>query len=60
MVALLMGGERAVCYPGDPRHSMGQSAFAGPTRLTYRNGRFEPDAGFETLFDWAVDFPVLG
>ena len=30
--------------------------FPGPTRLTYRNKRFEPARGFESLFDRAPGF----
>jgi 8-oxo-dGTP pyrophosphatase MutT (NUDIX family) len=43
-------GERVLCYPGDPRHSIGVRAMPGPTRLRYRNKRFEPDGGFSALF----------
>jgi len=42
-------GERVICYPGDPRHSVAQRALPGPTRVFYRNRRFEPAAGFEAL-----------
>jgi 8-oxo-dGTP pyrophosphatase MutT (NUDIX family) len=42
--------ERTVCYPGDPQHPVAERAMPGPTRLHYRNRRFEPDAGFEALF----------
>lgn len=43
-------GERILCYPGDLRHSVAARALPGPTRLRYRNGRFEPMDGFEALF----------
>ncbi len=43
-------GNRVICYPGDARHSVREQALPGPTRLSYRNRRFEPDAGFEALF----------
>lgn len=43
-------GQRVICYPGDSRHSVREQALPGPTRLRYRNRRFEPDAGFEALF----------
>ncbi len=43
-------GARVICYPGDARHSVREQALPGPTRLCYRNKRFEPDAGFEALF----------
>jgi 8-oxo-dGTP pyrophosphatase MutT (NUDIX family) len=43
-------GSRVICYPGDARHSVRDQALPGPTRLRYRNKRFEPDDGFEALF----------
>lgn len=43
-------GTRVLCYPGDPAHSVGQRALPGVSRLLYRNKRFEPVAGFESLF----------
>ena len=43
-------GERVICYPGDPRHSIATRALPGPTRLRLRNQRFEPVDGFEALF----------
>lgn len=42
-------GQRAVCYPGDARHSVAMRAWPGPTRLIYRNQRFEPEGGLEAL-----------
>ena len=45
------GGHRVTCYPGDPRHSDPQPAWEGPTRLTFRNGRFEPDGGLDALLN---------
>lgn len=44
-------GARTMCYPGDERHSVRERALPGPTRLHYRNRRFEPVGGFEALFD---------
>jgi 8-oxo-dGTP pyrophosphatase MutT (NUDIX family) len=44
------GGERVICYPGDERHTVREAALPGPTRLFYRNRRFEPLSGFEGLF----------
>lgn len=44
-------GMRVVCYPGDPMHPVRERALAGPTRLHYRDKRFEPDGGFDGLFD---------
>ena len=46
-----IGGQRVVCYPGDPKHPVRQAAWRGPTRMTYRNGRFEPDGGLQALLD---------
>ena len=43
-------GGRVICYPGDERHSVRERAMPGPTRLRYRNKRFEPEGGFEALF----------
>jgi hypothetical protein len=43
-------GERVLCYPGDPRHSLSTRAMPGPTRLRFRNHRFDPIDGFEALF----------
>ena len=51
-------GLRVICYPGDARHSVPRRAFPGPTRLTYRNKRFEPAGGFESLFERAPGFFV--
>jgi len=39
-----------VCYPGDARHPVPERALPGPTRLHYRNRRFEPAEGLEALF----------
>lgn len=43
-------GVRTICYPGDERHSLRARALPGPTRLRYRNKRFEPVDGFDALF----------
>ncbi len=43
-------GSRVICYPGDASHSVREQALPGPTRLCYRNKRFEPVGGFEALF----------
>ncbi len=42
-------GQRVICYPGDPRHPVAERAWSGPTRLTFRNARFEPDGGLAAL-----------
>lgn len=44
-------GVRTICYPGDPRHPVRQAAFPGPTRLVYKNKRFEPTLGLSALLD---------
>ncbi len=44
-------GQRVICYPGDPRHSVASRALPGPTRLVWRNQRFEPEGGLSAL--WA-------
>lgn len=43
-------GMRVLCYPGDERHSVAARALPGPTRLQFRNQRFEPLGGFEGWF----------
>ena len=43
-------GERVVCYPGDERHPVTSRALAGPSRLVFRNKRFEPFDGFDAFF----------
>ncbi len=42
-------GIRTICYPGDPRHSVREAAFPGPTRLMFKSKRFEPEAGLAAL-----------
>ena len=44
-------GERLICYPGDSQHSVSIRAIPGPTRVYFRNRRFEPADGFEALFN---------
>ena len=41
---------RLICYPGDPQHPVPERALPGPTRLFYRNKRFEAEGGLEALF----------
>ena len=43
-------GMRVICYPGDERHSLRTRALPGPTRLVFRDRRFEPEQGFAALF----------
>lgn len=42
-------GVRTICYPGDPRHSVQHAAFPGPSRLMFKNKRFEPELGLAAL-----------
>ena len=42
-------GGRVICYPGDARHSVRAPAMPGPTRLYFRNRRFEPEGGLDSL-----------
>lgn len=42
-------GERVLCYPGDPMHPVAERALPGPTRLHWRNKRFEPADGLRAL-----------
>jgi 8-oxo-dGTP pyrophosphatase MutT (NUDIX family) len=42
-------GMRVICYPGDPRHSISERALPGPSRLHFRNKRFEPEGGLAAL-----------
>lgn len=42
-------GTRMICYPGDAEHPVREQAMLGPTRLFWRNQRFEPDAGLAAL-----------
>ena len=34
-------GERLLCYPGDEHHPERERVLPGPSRITYRQGRFE-------------------
>ena len=43
------GGVNIVCYPGDPRHSVSMRLLPGPTRLCWRNDRYEPEGGLDAL-----------
>jgi 8-oxo-dGTP pyrophosphatase MutT (NUDIX family) len=42
-------GMRVICYPGDERHSLRDRVLPGPTRLHFRNRRFEPAGGLDEL-----------
>ena len=43
-------GTRWLCYPGDADHSQPVQHMPGPTRLAWRNKRFEPAEGFDAFF----------
>jgi hypothetical protein len=45
---------RVICYPGDERHPLPAAVVPGPTRLMFRNRRFEPSSGTleELLAGW--------
>lgn len=47
--SFVQDGERVLCYPGDPAHSVAERAWPGPTRVVMRNRRFEPDGGLAAL-----------
>ena len=47
-------GMRVLCYPGDAGHSVRDRALPGPTRLQYREHRFEPVDGFASLFSQEI------
>lgn len=40
-------GNRTLLYPGDEQHSNPDKLMPGPTRLLWKDGHFEPEAGFE-------------
>lgn len=42
-------GVRVLCYPGDPWHTEREQVLPGPTRLAWRNKRFEPEGGLAIL-----------
>jgi len=42
-------GQRVMCYPGDPGHSVKHPLWTGPTRLVFQNNRFEPEGGLAAL-----------
>lgn len=48
-------GIRTSCYPGDPLHPVGLRTLPGPTRLSFRDGRFEPAGGLAALLPDQAD-----
>jgi hypothetical protein len=50
-MSFLHGDERVIAYPGHPRHTVKERAMPGPTCLVYRDGRFQPEHGYQQLFD---------
>jgi hypothetical protein len=47
--AVLEGGMRILTFPGDDGHPERVRAAPGPTRLYWRNDRYEPDGGLRVL-----------
>ena len=45
------GAERMMCYPGDPQYPVAGPVLAHPTRLLWRDGRFQPPEGFGPWLD---------
>lgn len=43
-------GSRTLVYPGDPDHSVREHIMPGPTRLIWKNNRFEPANGLDGFF----------
>ncbi len=43
-------GSRVLTYPGDPEHPEDERCLPGPTRLIWRGGHFEPEAGYDSFF----------
>lgn len=48
--AVREGELNMVCYPGDERHPEPAQVMPGPTRLCWRNERYEPEGGVEAFF----------
>ena len=42
-------GVRAVCFPGDALHPVRDKILHGPSRLWFKDGRFEPTEGLDRL-----------
>ncbi len=42
-------GTRVLCYPGEERHSVRERALPGPTRLIWKDKRFQPPGGFSAF-----------
>lgn len=47
--ALNFGNQRVLCYPGDPEHPIQTRALPAPTRLIWRDKRFQPPEGLDAL-----------
>jgi 8-oxo-dGTP pyrophosphatase MutT (NUDIX family) len=50
-MSFLNGEERFIAYPGHPRHAVQERAMPGPTCLVYRDNRFQPEHGYQQLFN---------
>ena len=44
------GDQRVLAYPGDPSHPVAERAIPGPSRLVWRDERFEPEEGRQVFF----------
>jgi 8-oxo-dGTP pyrophosphatase MutT (NUDIX family) len=47
--AIHEGGAPVVCFPGDARHTRREAVLPGPSRLYWRDERYEPEGGLEAL-----------
>lgn len=45
------GAERMMCYPGDADYPLAAQGLPGPTRLVWRDERFQPPEGFGPWID---------
>ncbi len=45
--------QRVLAYPGDPTHPVSKRAIPGPSRLVWRDDRFEPEDGRQVFFNEA-------
>ena len=43
--------QRVLAYPGDPSHPVSERAIPGPSRLVWRDDRFEPEDGRQVFFN---------
>ena len=48
-VATVEGSQELICFPGDAHHPVANRHLPGPTRLTWRDGRFQFDTPLDRL-----------